>query len=262
MSNLSEDAQKLLELLPETGRILNRTAMNITGWDFERVKKAKFELRESGLVEIKPSFGGPFGKIHKKGIKKTKSIIISLSEKELYEPFKNWILEEFRPSDLVKERDLFDVIISADKRPKEKRRWDIPDLISISFVKYRYTPELNFNTISFEVKRKKSAFELNGIFEAISHSKYGKYTYYCFEWPEDDDFYDNIDYQRIEQEAQIHGIGLIQLWFKDKDKKYIDGDIILEAKELGYDPEILSQFIEKFFPNEIKDRLLRMTNSY
>jgi hypothetical protein len=45
-----------------------------------------------------------------------------------------------------------------------------------------------------EVKTKLTAFEPYGIFEA--HSKFGTQTYYCFEWPKREDFYDNKNYQR------------------------------------------------------------------
>ncbi len=261
MKQLSEDAQRLLELLPATGRIQNQTAMNFSGWDFERLKKAKFELRDKGLVEIKASFGGPFGRISDIKIIESKTSIISTNEYELYEPFKNWIQEEFLPIDFVKGRDLFEVIISGHKRPKDAKKWEIPDLVIVSLKKYKFIPELEFKTISFELKPKSSAFDTYGIFEAISHSKFGSQSYYCFEWPPENDFYENSEYQRIEQEARTHGIGLIQIWFKDNEKKYIDGNIILVAKNLKYDPATLSSFIERFFPDEIKNRLSEMTRT-
>ena len=262
MNILSEDALTLLDSLPASGRITNQTAMSITSWDFDRLKKAKFELRDAGLVEIKASFGGPFGKISNLQPQQSIGRILALNEFELYEPFKKWVLEEFLPEDFVKGRDLFEVIISGNKRPKDAKRWDIPDLISISLKKYRYIPEFVFNTISFELKPQSTAFDTYGIFEAISHSKFGSQTYYCFEWPNDNVFYENKDYQRIEQEAKTHGIGLIQIWFKDDEKQYIDGSIILEAKLLKYDPATLSLFIERFFPEDIKNRLINMTQSW
>lgn len=261
MKKLSEDAQRLFELLPETGRIVNATAMSLTGWDYERMRKAKFELRDANLVEIKASFGGPFGRIS--NIPKTEiANIIASNENELYEPFRDWIYEEFRPTDFIVGRDLFEVIISASKRPYNYGKWEIPDLISISIKKYRYVPTLVFQTISFELKPKDSAFNTYGIFEAISHSKFGNLTYYCFEYPKDEDFYDNSDYQRIEQEAKTHGIGLIQIWFKDEQKKFLDGQIILDAQQKNYDPGILSAFIDKFFTEDIKNRIVQLTQSW
>jgi len=262
MNPLSEDANKLLEVLPSSGRITNKTAMNLTGWDFERLKKAKFELRDAGLVEIKASFGGPFGRTSLAPQKEESELILASNEYEIYEPFKNWVLEEFMPSDFIKGRDLFEVIISGHKRPKDAQTWEIPDLISVSLKKYRYIPELDFKTISFEVKPKANAFNSYGIFEAISHSKFGNQTYYVFEWPKEEDFYDNKEYQRIEQEAETHGIGLIQIWFRDQDKKFVSGQIILKAKELSYDPQTLSSFIERFFPEDVKHRLMHMTQSW
>jgi len=258
MEKLSEDAEKLLETLPPSGRITNQTAKNLTGWDPERLKKAKFELRGKGLVEIKASFGGPFGRTSLAPKVETTYKILASNERELYEPFKEWAKEEFSPTDFVKGRDLFEVVISGDRRPKELGKWEVPDLISVSLKKYKFIPELDFQTISFELKPKATAFNVMGIFEAISHSKFGSKSYFCFEFPKDEDYLDNGDYQRIEQEAKTHGIGLIQIWFKDKEKKFLDGKIILEAKELGYEPNTLSLFIDKFFPDSIKHRLTTM----
>lgn len=262
MTKLSEDANMLLDVLPSAGRITNQTGMNLTSWDFERLRKAKFELRDAGLVEIKASFGGPFGRTSTAPKKEESDKILACNENEIYEPFRNWVLEEFMPSDFIKGRDLFEVIVSGNKRPKGSQTWEIPDLISVSLKKYRYIPELDFKTISFEIKPKSNAFGAYGIFEAISHSKFGSQTYYCFEWPKDENFYDNKDYQRIEQEAKSHGIGLVQIWFKDKEKQFISGQIVLEAKELSYDPQTLSSFIERFFPEDIKNRLMQMTQSW
>lgn len=262
MSALSEDAKFLLDSLPVSGRITNQTAMNLTGWDFERLRKAKFELRDAGQVEIKASFGGPFGRTTAAPIQESADTTLSSNEFELYEPFKTWILDEFRPTDHVKGRDLFEVVVSGNKRPKEAQRWEIPDIVSMSLKKYRFIPQLVFKTTSFEIKPKSAAFDPLGIFEAISHSKFGNFTYYCFEWPRDDDFYNNEKYQRIEQEAKTHGIGLIQLWFTDKEKKFVSGKVILEATEMSYDPSTLSAFIERYFPEDIKNRLMQITQSW
>jgi hypothetical protein len=259
---LSEDAEKLLEVLPAVGRITNQTAMNLTGWDFEKVRRAKFELRDNRLVEVRASFGGPFGRTSLSPKTEVTDTILASNEAELYEPFQEWLKEEFSPNDFVNGRDLFEVIVPANRRPKDAGKWEIPDLISISLKKYRFIPEVDCKTISFEVKPKSTAFQVYGIFEAISHSKFGNQSYYCFEYPKEDDFIDNQDYQRIEQEAKTHGIGLIQIWFTDKDKKFINGKVILEAKNLKYDPNTLSLFIERYFPEDIKNRLMHMTQSW
>lgn len=262
MNQLSEDAQELLKILPESGRITNSTAISITGWDSERMRKAKFELRAAGLVEIKAAFGGPFGRTIKAPKTETSNKVLAAYENELYEPFKNWVNEEFRPTDFVKGRDLFEVIISANKRPANSGKWEVPDLISISIKKYHFVPETVYETISFELKPKGQAFNTYGIFEAISHSKFGNYSYYCFEYPKDEDFYDNPDYQRIEQEAKTHGIGIIQVWFIDEEKKYLDGNIIHRPQKKKYDPATLSSFIDKFFSDEIKNRIIQLTQSW
>jgi hypothetical protein len=265
--DLSNDAKELFEKLPQSGRIQNQTGMTITGWDFEKLRKAKFELRDAGFIDIKASFGGPFGRLQKndtanKDMKESNEQVFSDSESQLYEPFKKWAEEEFLPDNFIKGRDIFEVVISANKRPSGSRKWEIPDIISISLKKYKYIPDLEFKTISFEIKPRSAAFDVYGIFEAISHSKFGNLTYYCFEYQNGDELYDNKEYQRIEQESKSHGIGLIQIWFKDHQKTIIEGEIILEAKPMKYDPATLSDFIERFIPDEIKNAIISRTNSW
>lgn len=262
MAVLSDDAKRLLNYLPDSGRITNQNAMNLTGWDFERLRRAKFELRAAGLVEIKASFGGPFGRTTGSPLPESTDTTIASNEDELYEPLKKWILEKLTPRGYVQGRDLFEVVVSGNMRPKKAQPWEIPDIISVSLIKYRFIPLPDFKVTSFEVKPKSAAFELPGIFEAISHSKFGTSAYYCFEWPKDDEIQNNNEkYRRLEQEAKQHKIGLIQIWFTDKDKGRVEGKIHYQPPESNYDSPTLSDFIGTYFPEEVKNRLKQITQT-
>lgn len=63
LGGLGTDAKTLYDLLPEGKRITNGKAMEKTGWEKERLKIAKDELKEKKFIEVKASFGGPFGKM-------------------------------------------------------------------------------------------------------------------------------------------------------------------------------------------------------
>jgi hypothetical protein len=257
---LSEDAMVLLQLLPPVGRITNKTALQLTGWEMERLVKAKFELRGKGLVEIKASFGGPFGRIETGlPIAKTSKGPQAEREDELYLPFQKWVMDEFLPDGFDKEKDLFEVVVSGNKRPQSAGAWQIPDLISISLKKYKYIPTIQMETATFEVKKSSDAFGPYGIFEAISHSKFGNQTFYCFEWQDKESFFNRGDYQRIEQEASIHGVGLIRLWFVDDKKQHVEGEIIHPAERHDPDPSTLSSFIDRFVPEDTKKRIIERT---
>lgn len=250
---VTDDAKYLLEQLPNDGRrITNETARRVTGWDVDRLKAAKNELKNCNLIDVKASFGGPFGrKTIAPSINELSTSTFANLENELYFPFKDWVIKEitqFFPDGFVNGKDILDVQVTGNKRPQGSGFWEIPDLICIACKKYKYIPDIEFNTITFEVKKKADAFQPLGIFEAISHSKFGSRSYYCFEWSDQDDFYDNDKYQRIEQEAKTHGIGLVKVYFTDSDKKFLNGEVILEAKQLNYDPGLLSDFIDKFIP--------------
>lgn len=44
-------------------------------------------------------------------------------------------------------------------------------------------------------------------------------------------------------------------------KEFVDGRIILDPQEKKYDPSTLSLFIDKFFPEDIKYRIVQLTQS-
>ncbi len=259
MTQLSSDAEALLKLLPPSGRITNPTGMKITGWEYDRLIAAKFELREAGVVEIKRGYGGPFGRVPTPAtVESTQSTILAVEEKELYAPVADWISAEFLPDDYDHDRDLFEVSISAARRPSGAGTWEIPDILSVSLKKYLFVPQVLMEVTSFEVKPQGQAFNVYGVFEAISQSKSVHRAYYCFEW-QDSGFADRADYQRILQEAEVHGVGLIRVHFTDEKKKSILPEVLLEARALAPDPSALNGLIDMFFDEDVKTRISRRT---
>jgi hypothetical protein len=256
---LSADATHLLEILPPSGRITNQTGVKITGWDYERLVAAKFELRNAGLIEIKKGWGGPFGRLPTSAsVGPPPTSAQAGSESELYLPLADWIRGEFLPDDFDSEKDLFEVTVSANKRPASVGIFEVPDIISLSLKKYRYVPTVHMEVVSFEVKRAADAFSAYGIFEAISHSKFAHRSYYCFEWL-DEAFEKRADYQRIEQEATAHGIGLLRCRFVDDQKKDVHVDELLEGRYLDPQPSVLNSLIDSFFEERVKKRIVERT---
>jgi len=258
---LSTDAEQLLKILPSTGRITNQTAVKMTSWDIQRVITAKFELRDAGFVEIKKAWGGPFGKISHPSVPRPSTAIIqAASENELYEPFRKWVQAEFVPDDFDSDKDLFEVTVSANRRPSSAGAWEVPDILSLSLKKYPYVPFVQMDLITFEVKKAGDALSPYGIFEAISHSKSAHYSYYCFEWL-DDPLEIRAEYQRILQEASIHGIGLIRFRFADDKKSMVSVTEVLEPRLLSPQPNALNGLIDSFFDDASKKKILRRTGN-
>lgn len=167
----------------------------------------------------------------------------------------DWIFAEFLPIDFEFERDLFEVSIVADRRPLRARKWEVPDILAVSLKRYPYVPGVQMEVILFEVKRKANAFDLHSIFEAVSHSKFAHRTYYCFEWT-DITFRHIPEYQRLAQEAQVHGIGLIRAWFDDDRKRSIIPEIVLDARPVLPEPSVLNSVIDDLCPKETKAKML------
>lgn len=259
---LSSDAEHLLKMLPSTGRITNQTAVKKTGWDIQRVMTAKFELRDAGFVEIKKGWGGPFGKTsHLPIVPTTTSLQIQANaENELYEPLQKWITSEFVPVDFDSDKDLFEVTISANHRPSAAGTWEVPDIICLSLKKYPYVPFIQMELTTFEVKKASDALSPYGIFEAISHSKSAHYSYYCFEWL-DDLLEIRAEYQRILQEASIHGIGLITFRFTDGKKSNVSVKELLEPQLLSPQPNAINVLIDSFFDESSKKKIIRRTGN-
>ncbi len=153
MIQLTDDAKSLLEQLPADGRrITNDTARRTTGWDADKLKAAKKELQNFELIDVKASFGGPFGRKTNAPLNPINTTnTFASSENELYHPFKEWIVKEitqFFPDGFVTGKDILDVQITGNKRPQGSGFWEIPDLICIACKKYKYIPNVEFNTMN------------------------------------------------------------------------------------------------------------------
>jgi len=258
---LSNDATQLLNLLPATGRITNQSAVKMTGWDIQRVTTAKYELRDAGLVEIKNSWGRPFGKISQPSIAQAATAVVqALIEDELYEPFSKWVQAEFAPDDFDCDKDLFEVTVSAKRRPSSAGAWEVPDVLSLSIKKYPYVPFVQMELVTFEIKKYNEALNPYGIFEAISQSKYAHYSYYCFEWL-DESLEIRADYQRILQEATIHGVGLVHFRFVDDKKTAVRVTELLQPRLLSPQPNVLNVLIDSFFDEAVKKKIIRRTGN-
>lgn len=260
MNQLSADAETLLGILPATGRITNYTAVKLTGWDTERMMKAKHELRAAGLIEVRKAWGGPFGRLDQHGLPPSPgpALIAAADERELYRPVLAWVSAEFVPDDFDKDRDLFEATTSADRRPQGAGTWEVPDIVSISLKKYPFVPRVLMEVTSFEIKPQSQAFNVYGIFEAISQSKAVHHAYYCFEWT-GGPFQERSDYQRIYEEADTHGIGLVRIQFADAAKSAIVTETLLESRARDPEPSALNSVIEMFFAADVKQRIARRT---
>jgi hypothetical protein len=232
--------------------------MKITGWEYDRLIKAKFELRDSGKIDIRPGWGGPFGRIVAVVPSVACTNVIAGKEQELYAPLYEWIRKEFVPDDFVDGKDLFEVVISANKRPPLAGTWEVPDILSLAIKKYPYVPMPKMTVITFEVKKELDAFNVYGVFEAVSHSKFAHRAYYCFEHT-DDSFEKRPEVQRILQEASVNGIGILRLKFADQSKQSLVVNEVLEARERTPEAATLNNLIDAFFDEGTKKRIIERT---
>ncbi len=100
-------------------------------------------------------------------------------ERHLYGPFQNY-LSLFWPQQspvLLGERLLVQVI--GDARSADDRPWSIPDLAAVNCVSYQWSPVIDFEIHSFEVKTAAGGSEI-GAYQAYAHGNFAHYTYFCW----------------------------------------------------------------------------------
>jgi hypothetical protein len=113
-----------------------------------------------------------------------------------------WAQENYSP-------DQFYIEETAKKDSKIIGPWTRPDLLLVSHKKFPWTIGVEFDVVTFEVKRPDSSNVL-AVFEALSHSSVATKAYVVF--PLNEKEWTKIapaQAQRVKDECARHGVGLI-----------------------------------------------------
>jgi hypothetical protein len=100
------------------------------------------------------------------------------------------------------------VVENTARIPGPPGRWTRPDLCMGCVARYRYTPQLQFDLFSFELKMP-SGCNMLSVHEALAHGAVAHLAYLCLYLPEAVDEQKNLS-PMLEQ-AQRHGVGVIRM---------------------------------------------------
>ncbi len=195
MSTLSENAQKILENLPQDGTgIGNMSLMARTKMEYDAYFQAKLELIQNGKALTAGGRGGSIKKV----IPLEKDPILVKNEKELYPIFQEWIEKNYA---LVLGNNILHKTLIHGKR-KNTGTWSNPDFAYIYVSRYGFFRD-TLEICSFELKKSTSDASI-GIYEALAHKAFAHQAYLVFQHNGDEDLL-----KRIEDDCKRFEIGII-----------------------------------------------------
>ncbi len=254
-ADLSDGANKLLELIPKEGSITNEALKHklrrAGGFSTKKYWDYRKELIEHNLIRFGLGRGG--------------SVLLNEPTEEIEE------VEEEKPEERKKEREPKFHVIFKDylenndvrgirDRPHSKAwvavtgnpkgwkrnsgRHSRPDVMMVSHIKYKYLPA-DATVTTYEMKRREALDDTKCVFEAASHQKGAHFSYVICETTEKQKNEEELSPELL-QTLDRFGIGFG--WFylsKEKEKEYIL-DIVVEPKRQNPNPEDENKLLEDF----------------
>lgn len=248
--DLSEDAQRLFNLVPTSGAgIGNTTLIRQLGWPEERYWRVRNELLDKALVRTGQGRGGAIRRTSIEsngaagvapGIPVDDDLaideVIRGREADLYPDIRNVIEGAF-----ARDRRLNHVLVhvtASQGRRATGGRWSRPDIVSVSITKYLHLPSRVLDLTTFEVKAE-GAVDVSAVYEALSHRRSATRSYVIFHVPTETEEL-TATLGDICDEARNHGIGVIVV---GNPTDYSTWDERVQAERHDPDPARLDRFI-------------------
>lgn len=159
-----------------------------------------------------------------------------IQEEDYYDQIKS-MLGKYYNSRVSRSGDCL-VAKTARKDTKIAGRWTRPDFTVVASRTFPYIRQVEFDIITFEVKRPEDCDTL-AVFEALAHNSAATRSYVFFPMTEEE-FEENAQSERIREECIHHGIGLVLT----NDGFTLDEIVVLiESRRRALNPEKCSQFL-------------------
>lgn len=243
---LSEPAQKLLQLIPPDGSFVGNTSLSRKSALGDDYWKVRTELEEADLITLGRGRGGSVAlqlsvTTPVSPVEPGKEENLVSEEVELYEPLKELLWADWGKAAKESE-DFFELRITASPRgrSRESGQWSRPDLTLVEVNSFEYLPGSNLEVTTFEVKRFADAQNIASVYEAAAHSRWAHFAFLVAETPQED--YKFPD--RFISELQRFRIGLIVMWRENGTWKFSDST---EAVRLIPEPKELESLLKTFF---------------
>ena len=164
--DLSIDAERLLAALPSDGSTVgNYSLRSRLDLDDETYRQAKRELRKEGLINVGVGYGGTVARASALPsaavVEETSLAGLVRLEKELYEPFAEWLRSSLADQDLAFAEAR--ITATAKGHRHASGRWSRPDITAVQVFRYDWLPQITVEVSSYEVKRAIDAKKLESV---------------------------------------------------------------------------------------------------
>jgi hypothetical protein len=167
-------AAMLLEELPSDGSTEgNYNVRSRLALDDDTYTQAKRELLAKGLIKVGPGYGGTVARVS--AVPPTKAVeeppqagLVKL-ERELYEPFADWLQSSLADQDLKFAEARITATPKGHKR--SSGRWSRPDVTAVQVSGYDWLPEITVEVSTYEIKQAADATKLESVYEAAAHGR-------------------------------------------------------------------------------------------
>jgi hypothetical protein len=167
-------AALLFTALPSDGSSVgNYSLRSQLELDDKTYSEAKRELRDKGLIKVGVGYGGTVARVS--AVPATKAVEEPLQaglvklERELYEPFADWLQSS------LADQDLKFAVARITATPRGHRRssgrWSRPDVTAVQVFRYDWLPEITVEVSTYEIKLAADAKRLESVYEAAAHGR-------------------------------------------------------------------------------------------
>jgi len=244
---LSDDQQRLLSFVPEDGSVIGNTRLRVLlGWEPAHYFEARNQLVEREILSIGRGRGGsvyrlkpiPVPKGTEEGAKPASPQY--RKEPDLYKPVAGALREGW--SQALPHPNFLVEITAKQGWKKTGGMWTRPDITVITVDTYAYVPGKFIEVITYEIKPSGDYWNVSGVFEAASHSRFATQTYLLVHCPDGLEAVLSEQRDRLQEECARFGIGL---GFCKDPASYDTYEFVVEPQRRQPDPAEMNRFIEQ-----------------
>jgi len=238
------DDDRLLSLVPEDGSSVgNKWLRERLGWEPERYFEIRNQLVEREALATGRGRGGSVYRLTPIPVSKAAEETAKPAgpqyrrESDLYNPIEKALRDGWSKT-LPHSRFLVQ-ITGRQGRKSTGGMWTRPDITVVMVDTYAYVPGKFIEVITYEIKAAEY-WNVSGVFEAASHSRFATQTYLLIHAPEGLGSVPEEQRVRLQEECARFGIGL---GFCQDPVSYDTYDFVVEPERRQPDPAEMNRFI-------------------
>jgi len=253
----NSDDDRLLSLVPGDGSAVGNTWLRERlGWEPARYFEIRNRLVEQRVLSIGRGRGGSVYRVKPTRVSEAAEEAAKPAglrrprESDLYGPVREALRQGW--SNMLRHTN-FLVQITGGGRKKTGGMWTRPDITVVMVDTYAYVPGKFIEVITYEIKAAEN-WNVSGVFEAASHSRFATQTYLLIHAPEGPGAVREDQRNRLQRECMRFGIGLV---FCQDPGSYDTYDFVVDAEHRQPDPEEMNLFITQQLTEANRDQIAK-----